>query len=754
MINATKADSVRQVMRRWAILLVVVGVFALWATCRMRAAAVGLASPQGTITADAAAAEPAVEYWTCTMHPEVQQLEPGNCPICGMTLVPKYEGSDEPGRKPEALPAAQHAGHAASARQPKVWYMCTMAECNDKGSPTPGTRCPVCGMVREKIEMDAAAADTGDFEIALSERARRLAEVATQEVAYRSLFKQIHAVGKVTYDETRHKVAAAWVNGRIDKLFADFTGMFVTQGDHLVEIYSPELVAAQDELLNAMHGVDAIRGSPIESSRASAEQLVASARRNLELLGISDAQVDDIIKSGKASTHLTVHAPIGGTILVKNAMEGMYVKTGDTLYEIADLTHVWLQLDLYESDLPWIRPFQEVRVTAQSLPGEVFRGQIVFVDPMVDRMRRTIRVRVNVPNPHLKLKPEMFVDAKIRVTVGADGMAAAPGSPGAFACPMHPWETAETPATCPICTMNMVKADSIPGYAAKSGGTRVLSVPREAVLQTGERALVYIQKSPGVYRGVGVAVGPLAQDERGDEFYTILAGLEEGQSVVTRGNFAIDSQMQIVGKPSLFGAACPPMPEKAEAKTPAAMQDEPASKHHGLGHADKKMPMALETTTPAAEVSAEQPICPVMGNPVVPDVFTDFHGVRVYFCCPPCINRFIAEPAKYVPKLPPARQEKIKKALRREAEAAKRDADAARPATPAPEPAEAEKQTICPVMGNPIVPDVYTDFHGVRVYFCCPPCIKKFLDEPDKYVAKLPASMQAHIKAAMAKGGD
>ena len=672
MINATKADSVRQVMRRWAILLVCVGIFALWATCRMRSAADGLASSQD-VEAEAAVAEPVVEYWTCTMHSEVQQPEPGDCPNCGMTLVPKYEGSDEPGRKPEMT--ADHTTHAAPARKSKVWYMCTMAECNDKGSPTPGTRCPVCGMVREKVEIDAASEDTGDFEIALSERARRLAEVATQPVAYRSLSKHIHTVGKVTYDETRHKIAAAWVNGRIDKLFADFTGMFVTQGDHLVEIYSPELVAAQDELLNALRGLDAIRNSPVESSRTGAGQLVASARRNLELLGVSAAQIDDMIKSGKASTHLTVYAPIGGTILVKNAMEGMYVRTGDPLYEIADLTHVWLLLDLYESDLPWIRPFQEVRVTTQALPGEVFRGQIVFVDPTVDRMRRTIRVRVNVPNPHLKLKPEMFVDAVIRVAVGPDGQAAAPGSPGEFACPMHPWETADKPATCPICEMYMVKAASIPGYAAKGGHAKVLSVPREAVLQTGERALVYVEKSPGVYRGVGVCVGPMAQDDRGEEFYTILAGLSEEQHVVTRGNFAIDSQMQIVGKPSLFGAECPPMPQQPK---PGDAMEHAATHVHEASHADihknnDGMAMSKEAAESAAteadaDGTAQQPICPVMGNPVVPDVYTDFHGVRVYFCCPPCIKRFLDEPNKYIAKLPASMQARIKAAQAKDAD--------------------------------------------------------------------------------------
>ena len=552
-MNGTDPDrhaaDVKSVLVRWCIVLAAVAVVALWSTWRMGAAASRLAAASSSAEVDTAA-EPTIEYWTCSMHPEIRQSEPGDCPKCGMKLIPKYSASDRPGIKPPKRTPPVQAGHPPKA--PKPWYMCTMPECGDQGSDDPNSRCPVCGMKREPVMLDAGSGEGDKAEIALSERARRLAELATEPVVRRHLHKRIRTVGKVTYDETRRKMVSAWTSGRIDRLFADFTGMMVSKADHLVEIYSPELVSAQEELLQALRASDAMKADSLESSRRRAEELIVSAQQKLELLGITARQVDELKQTGKAATHLVVHAPLGGTIVRKWAMEGMYVKTGDPLYQIADLTQVWLLLDVYEADLPWIMPFQDVKVTAQSLPGEEFYGQIVFVDPLVDKTTRTIKVRVNVPNPNRRLKPEMFVTAEIDVAVGEGGRAATPDARGTYACPMHPWETADTLVICPICEMDMVPVESIPGHPAPRAAVAVLSVPGEAVMQTGRRSLVYIETAPGVYRGVEVRVGPAAQDETGRRCYPVLDGLSEGQKVVTRGNFVIDSQMQIAGKPSLF----------------------------------------------------------------------------------------------------------------------------------------------------------------------------------------------------------
>ena len=556
----------RGVLLRWAVVLGVLGGFAIWATWRMATAA-------------------------------------NRLPALGSSAVP-----------------------VTGEREPQAWYRCTMPECGDQGSSDPESRCPVCGMKRQRV--DTGGEDAGDFDIKLSERAQRLAEVATESVEPRLLHKRIRTVGRVGYDETRYKMTSAWIDGRIDKLFADFTGMTVSQGDHLVEIYSPELLSAQEEYLQALRAVAASRDSQTAVSRRSSEQVLHSAKRKLELLGVTDAQIQAVERSGETQTHLVVHAPIGGTIVEKHVMEGMYVKTGDALYTIADLTHLWLLVDLYEADLPWVKPFQEVRVTTRSLPGEVFTGEIVFIDPRVQPRTRTVAVRIHVDNPAMRLKPDMWVTARINAGLSRGGRGAVPAPSGAFACPMHPWETADQPDACPICKMDLVRIEHLPRYTPPTDPVPVLSVPRDAVMQTGARALVYVETAPGTYRGVEVTIGPLAHGENGRDYYPILAGLSDGERVVTRGNFAVDSQMQLAGKPSLFAAR-------------GTEQAAPVS---------------------AGAEDSRQTLCPVMGGEINPEVFIEYKGVKVYFCCWGCDDKFLAEPEKYIPKLPKAVRERIRAA--------------------------------------------------------------------------------------------
>ena len=559
----------RGVLLRWAVVLTALGAFALWATWRMSTAA---------------------------------------------GRLPETESSPHRGEH-------RYAGSPSPQEQERAWYRCTMPECGDQGSPDPDSRCPVCGMKRERV--DTGGGGTGGFEIKLSERARRLAEVETEPAQKLPLFKRIRTVGRVGYDETRYKMVSAWIGGRIDKLFADFTGMTVNQGDHLVEIYSPELLSAQEEYLRALQASETRRDEQAPMARRSTQQVLAAARGKLELLGVTDAQIASIEHSGEPRTRLVVHAPIGGTIVRKHTMEGMYVKTGDVLYTIADLTHLWLLVELYETDLPWVKPFQEVLVTTRSMPGEVFTGQIVFVEPTVDPQTRTVQVRIHVDNPAMRLKPDMWLTAQIDAGLSRGGRGAVPAPNGDYACPMHPWETAHQLDSCPVCAMDMVRIEDLPQYTPPTEAVSLLSVPRGAVMQTGQRALVYVQTSPGIYRGAEVTVGPLARGNDGRQYYPILAGLSGGERVVTRGNFAIDSQMQLAGKPSLFAA--------------------------GEGRARRA----------GAAEHIVQTHCPVMGGKINPDVYIEYKGVKVYFCCWGCDEKFLAQPEKYIPKLPSAIQARL-----------------------------------------------------------------------------------------------
>ncbi len=718
-IPASTMKELRGVLVRWAIVLAALGLFAVWATWRMSSAADRLPAGGSRMTSGASSIEPDVEYWTCTMHPDVRQEASGDCPMCGMELVPKYVGSAEPGKTPTASspPSPSTAGshqHAAPSTQAgggQAWYRCTMPECGDQGSADPDSRCPVCGMKRESMASDGG--DAGEYEIALSARARRLAEVETEPAQERMLFKNIRTVGRVGYDETRYKMVSAWIGGRIDKLFADFTGMAVVQGDHLVEIYSPELLSAQEEFLQAVRAAESTNSPQTEVARRSSLQILSAARRKLELLGVTEAQIAAIERSGQPQTHLVIHAPLGGTVLKKQAMEGMYVRTGDPLYTIADLKHLWLLVELYESDLPWVKPFQQVRVTTRSLPGEVFTGEIFFVSPSVDPKTRTVEVRIHVDNPAMRLKPDMWVTAEIDAALARGGRGTVPDPGGDYACPMHPWETADAKGDCPLCEMNLIPVEQLPQFSPPTDPVALMSVPRDAVMQTGERALVYVETSPGIYRGVEVMLGPLARGEDDQDYYPILSGLGGGERVVTRGNFAIDSQMQLAGKPSLFTAR-------------GLGEDESVSSGE-IDHAEGM----THPSTSAEDILQKE--CPIMGGEINPEVFIEYKGVKVYFCCWGCDDKFLSEPEKYIPKLPEAMQDRIRSAAN------------------VAQASGSDKQTTCPVMGGEVDPDVFTDIRGVRVYFCCRPCIEKFTSDPEKYISKLPESVRFAIADARPK---
>ena len=207
----------RRLLGRWVFTLVCLLLMLTWATCRMNQARLSLeaANDAGGASTDSA---PTIDYWTCTMHPEVHEAAPGTCPICGMELVARYAGSDAPG-----VPPASGDSNAHSSGSHRRLYMCTMPECNDTPSEDPNSRCPVCGMKREPIGMTDTG-DASDVELALNTRAQKLAEVATEQVAPRRLFRHIRTVGKVGYDETRHKMVTAWMAGRIDRLYADYSG--------------------------------------------------------------------------------------------------------------------------------------------------------------------------------------------------------------------------------------------------------------------------------------------------------------------------------------------------------------------------------------------------------------------------------------------------------------------------------------------------------------------------------------------------
>ncbi len=455
-------------------------------------------------------------------------------------------------------------------------------------SPTPGN-CPVCGMELKPVE---GGTEGNAPRIAMSERSRRLARVQEAEVERKSVSAEIRMVGKIVFDESRVAHVTARVGGRIDRLYADFTGMRVEKGDHLVSLYSPDLLSAQEEL--------------VQGIRLGNTSLINAAREKLRLLGITSEQVAAIEKRGTANDNMTIHSPISGIIVGKNVVEGAYVETGSPMYTIADLSHLWVKLDAYESDIALILYGQNVAVTAESHPGRVFKGTVAFIDPVLNEKTRTVGIRVNVANKDRALKPGMFVRATISAQIDALGNPFGTDLSGKWICPMHPEDMHDESGSCTICEMPLIKAEDSDFASGSSSKTEPLLIPATAPLITGKRAVVYIAtENEGEYEGREVTLG-----RRTGDYYVVLDGLNEGDRVVVNGNFRIDSALQIMGKPSMMNAS-----------TAGNAQGKPQTK------------------------------CPVMGGDINRDVYADHEGYRIYFCCPGCDGKFSKDRDGYIKKM-------------------------------------------------------------------------------------------------------
>jgi Cu(I)/Ag(I) efflux system membrane fusion protein len=386
----------------------------------------------------------------------------------------------------------------------------------------------------------------------LSAHALAMASVETTHVTRRALARELRAVGKIQYNESSLATVTARVDGYAERLFVNFTGVEIKKGDHLADIYSPDLLVAQQELLIALQGGGSPRANP----------LVEAASLKLKRWGLTEEQVKALVDQKKITDRVTLLSPISGTVIEKTVVENSAFKAGDVLYRVANLDTVWVYLDIYEYDLAWVRFGQRVDITAEALPGRDFSGMVTFVQPVVTEETRTVRVPVHVENKDHALKPGMFVSALIKASLTASGEAAPTGVEGKFTCPMHPQVLRDAAGKCPVCDMPL---ERIPGTPAKqtehvtgqehAGGheqpggdaTLPLAVPATAVLDSGTRHIAYVEMSRGLFESREVTLGP-----RSGEFVPVLKGLAEGERVVTRGGFLVDSQFQITGRPSLF----------------------------------------------------------------------------------------------------------------------------------------------------------------------------------------------------------
>jgi RND family efflux transporter MFP subunit len=424
-------------------------------------------SSEGGATGAQEAPASAVKYF-CPMHPGIRSDEPGECPICHMSLVP--------------LDAE------AAGPKKKIIYRSTMnpGEVSDK----PGKDSMGMDMVPEEVVDEPpgpAAPVPGLATVRIPTHKQQLIGVKTAPVTRAPFQRTVRAVGRVTYDETRLHHVHTKVAGYVERLYANATGERVRQGQPLLEIYSPELLASQQEYLVALRARARTEGSSLPSVAGAGEELVASARRRLELFDVTEAQIRELEHSGQARRTVTLHAPMSGTIIKRNITHGEKVEPEMTLLDIADLSKVWVIASVYEYELPFVQERQSARMRLSYLPGEVFEGRVSFVYPVLDAATRTAQVRLEFDNPERLLKPDMYAEVELTSDLG-----------------------------------------------------QRLAVPDTAVMDTGTRSVVFVDQGDGFFEPREVRTGLRLPDR-----YEVLDGLREGEHVLSSANFYVDSESKL-----------------------------------------------------------------------------------------------------------------------------------------------------------------------------------------------------------------
>jgi multidrug efflux pump subunit AcrA (membrane-fusion protein) len=575
-------------------------------------------------------------------------------------------------------------------------------------------KCPICGMPLSKRKKGEATDAEEALPPGVVSRKQLTpykvvnAGVQTVEVGYQPLSKEITTVGFVEYDE--RKLARIPVRpagkSRIDKLYVNVTGQAVKKGEPLALLYSPELVNTVQNLLDARNSGNQDR--------------VRMSRQRLRLWDIDDKQIDDILRAdGKPITHVTVRSPISGYVIKKYQVEGEYVEEGARVYDVADLSTVWIEAQVYEDQIAFLQEGLPATATTKAFPNREFRGQVAFIYPFLDTATRTVKVRFDMHNPGNELRRGMYANIVLHV---------------------------------PAVQLNALPKDASDDMKRMHEQGLMLAVPDSAVIDTGSRKIVYRESEQDTFEGVDVQLGP-----RCGPFYPVLGGLKVGDRVATAGAFLIDAETRLTAGASAtyFGASGGPQGtdrRSAATSRPSMTRVE-----------EEKVRAVLEKLSPEDRSLVEaQGFCPIltdnrlgsMGQPVKLLV----KGQPVFLCCKGCVNKALADATKTVTKV-----DQAKARAKSEAVAATQPSTApsaggtkaakikAALAQLSPEDRRlAEQQVFCPeteqLLGAMGVPSKIM-VNGQPVFVCCQSCVDDARAHADQLLAKI-AQLKANAKAA------
>lgn len=471
-------------------------------------------------------AEDAAPLYTCPMHPQILQDEPGSCPICGMDLVLAEDGEAESahaehdhGDSGGDMGLPDPVGDAMSAAGDGALYTCPMHP--EILQDEPGS-CPICGMDLVPVDDELPAGDAPV--VTIDPAVVQNMNVRIEEARRRDIERDLRAVGYLDVDPKRRVTVTTKYPGWVEKVYVHYPGEPVRRGQALFEIYAPELVQTQQELLSAVRYVESLADAP-EDTRQRAEGLVHAVRTRLAYWDVNPDAVDRVIETGEVIRRLTVYSPASGVVTKRlDGLEGMAVKPGLEIFEIADLSSLWLTIELYENQVAWIDVGSEAQIELSYFPGESFAGKVRYLEPQLRAETRTLGVRVEVPNPDGRLRAGMYAEA-----------------------------TLDPPAV----------EDAV-------------TVPSRAVLRTGQRNLVVVALGNGRFQPREVLLG-----HEGEGYVQIVRGLEDGERVATSAQFLIDSESNLRAAIEQLRNA-----KTAGGDAPQTMQDEDMQEDsmQGAGH--------------------------------------------------------------------------------------------------------------------------------------------------------------------------